>query len=128
MTPATITTATTSTAWMAAPASALHLQTTDYMETILSRGSDNRVVMSNGRFARTLAIGTLWTKLRIGIRFAINDGAANIGGGPIFAFGLCHGTTNIYGDATTDHFLGYRSRPRDEAQSVDGFNPYWPRV
>ncbi len=26
--------------------------------------------------------------------------------GPLFAVGLCHGTSNILGDATTDHFVG----------------------
>jgi hypothetical protein len=39
------------------------------------------------------------------------DGAAgaSFGGTPRFVLGMCAGTTNIYGDATTDHFVGFRT-------------------
>jgi hypothetical protein len=69
---------------------------------------DNRVALSNSHFARPHGIST-WTTLRIATRVSITDSGASLTSTPEFAFGLCAGTTNIYKDATTDHFAGVRT-------------------
>lgn len=56
--------------------------------------------------ARVMGIGTTWNKLRIGILSTMNTPTANVSGPPIMAFGVCKNTTNLYGEATTDHFVG----------------------
>ena len=78
--------------------------------TIISRtisGSpDHAIRMLNGQFARTLSIGTSWTTIRVGVRWHMENTGADITGTPLLAVGLCAGTTNILGDATTDHWVG----------------------
>lgn len=72
----------------------------------ISAVDDKRISMSNSQFARGLAIGTNWNKIRIGLRISMTDTGANIAGSPVFAVGLCSGTTNIFGDASCDNFVG----------------------
>lgn len=56
--------------------------------------------------ARVMGIGTTWNQLRIGILSTMNTPSASISGPPIMAFGVCADTTNLYGEASTDHFVG----------------------
>lgn len=80
------------------------------MSSILSRTIssvvDKRIVLSNSQFARLLPIST-WSKLRIGVRWHMRNNGANLGTGPRLAVGLCRNTTNLFGDSTTDHFVGW---------------------
>lgn len=71
-------------------------------------GSEIAVRMTNSRFARqpVPALFTGWAKLRIAALLRFGDSGANITGTPRFGLGLCAGSTNILGDATTDHFAG----------------------
>lgn len=78
---------------------------------IVDRDSDKRIQMSNNRWARKFSMGATWITARIGIRFGIRDSGAGIGGNPNFAFGFCSGTTNIYGAATVDNFVGIQCYP-----------------
>ena len=51
-----------------------------------------------------------WTTLRIGMLYGITSGSrTSISGTPRFAFGICSGSTNVYGDSQTDHFLGFHT-------------------
>jgi hypothetical protein len=68
---------------------------------------DKRVVLSSAQGARLLAIGSTWTDLRVGLRWAVN-GTAAISGSPRFFVGLCSGTANKYGNLTTTHAVGIR--------------------
>jgi hypothetical protein len=78
--------------------------------TIISRTVsavvDKRIVLSNGQFARKLSIGSNWTRLRLGIRFGMTDLGVAPTGTPRFAAGFCSGLSNLFGDATTDNWVG----------------------
>lgn len=67
---------------------------------------DKRVVLQNSNWARPFTIDSGWTKLRIAFRVSITDSGASVGSTPRFAIGLCSGSTNIFMDATTTHFVG----------------------
>jgi hypothetical protein len=73
---------------------------------------DERVVLQNSNYARkwTALLGTTWTKIRIACRATIVDSGANAGSTPIFAIGICSGTTQIFQDATCHHWLGVVSQ------------------
>lgn len=74
--------------------------------TILLRSGENRALLSNSIIARLVGIGTTWNQIRAGILFQV-DGTVSIASLD-FALGFCAGTTNVYGDATTTHFVGTR--------------------
>lgn len=70
---------------------------------------DKRLTLSSARIARTLYVGTNWTKLNIGYRYAIVNTSTAISD---VAFGLCKGTDlgNLYGDGGDPggrYFWGY---------------------
>src|SRR5579885_1728374 len=68
--------------------------------------SDLYVAMNTAKWARLVQIPASWTALRIGIRVRLGDNGGAVASTPRFALGLCSGTTNILGDATTTHFVG----------------------
>lgn len=74
----------------------------------ISAVQDERIVLSGLPFCRPHGIAA-WQKLRIAMRWSMTDTGATIAGSPIFAVGLCSGDTNIFGDATTDHFVGVKT-------------------
>jgi len=69
---------------------------------------DNRAQLSNSNFARLWSsdIGTTWNKIRIGFRISMTDSGGSMSSTPKFAFGISSGTSNIFMDATTTHWLG----------------------
>jgi hypothetical protein len=71
-----------------------------------SRNSEKTALFSNGTCARKVTIPGGWSKVRVGVRLQIDGTGANITT-PTFALGLCSGTTNIFGDATVTHFVGF---------------------
>lgn len=78
--------------------------------------NQSRAVLQNSQDARRLPFGSAWTKIRIGIRLHMRQYSdvgditgLGVNGTPArFAFGLISGTTNLFGDGTTSHFLGIR--------------------
>lgn len=84
--------------------------------TILSRtiGTlDKKLVLSNSQWAASLDIGTSWTKLRMGLRWALTDSGGNLTSTPRFFIGLhsnpASGMTNGPLTATCSHFVGLYS-------------------
>lgn len=75
----------------------------------ISAAAENAISLGNGAFARMISLPINWTTMRIGIRSHMTNSGGNLGSTPRFAFGLCKGTTNIFGSATVDHFAGYIS-------------------
>ncbi|MBI1178460.1 hypothetical protein GC207_13580 [bacterium] len=70
--------------------------------------SDKYLSLANEEWVRTLAIGSNWTKLRVGVLLALTpDGTNNLAGTNLL-FGLCAGKTNPFGAATTTNFLGMK--------------------
>lgn len=73
----------------------------------ISSATDSRIQLSNSRFARQIPFS--WSKIRLGVRWTLNaTTGVNITGTPRIVLGICAGSSNIYGDATTTHFLGAR--------------------
>ena len=60
-----------------------------------------------GEFGRKFLWGEKWKRLRIGIICRINGGATITND---FNFGLCSGTTNMFGSATCANFIGGSTR------------------
>src|SRR5262245_9202429 len=87
---------------------------------------DNRIQMSNSYFCRAFTPPTGWSTLRLAFRYCFTDQGLDAGSTPVFAFGLCSGQTNIFGDVTTDHFVGWKTtsatwvRATDMYQGVGG--------
>lgn len=74
---------------------------------IISRHSLKWAQASNALAARSVSLGT-WNVVRVGVLWAVRqDSLGSIS--PSFALGLCSGTSNVYGDATTTHFVGVTS-------------------
>jgi hypothetical protein len=51
-------------------------------------------------------VGTTWTKIRVGCRLGIELTGVDLTSTQRFAFGICSGTSNIFMDATTTHWVG----------------------
>lgn len=66
--------------------------------------ADNCIVMQGSQWGRQHGYGDNWSVLRIGVLFSMVD--AGTFSGPFFRLGLCHGTVNMPGDATTDNSYG----------------------
>jgi hypothetical protein len=80
------------------------------MATIATRSfnliEDKYLALGNEEFVRTLAIGSSWTRLRVGLLVALTpDGTSDLQGVQL-VWGLCSGKTNPFGAATTTNFLG----------------------
>jgi len=63
-------------------------------------------INGTSRIARPIDLPSGWARIRVGALCALSGAASetlNMG------FGFCSGTTNILGDATTTHWIGYRS-------------------
>ena len=73
---------------------------------VISAANQNAIQMANSTWARPVAFPASWTKIRVGMRFHFTDTGAGLTGNPVMVMGLCSGTTNQYGDATTTHFVG----------------------
>lgn len=69
---------------------------------------DQYLSLANEEYVRTLAIGTNWTKLRLGLLAAVTpDGTSNLNGVQL-VWGLCSGKTNPFGASSTTNFLGMK--------------------
>lgn len=69
---------------------------------------DKYLTLANEEFVRTLAIGSDWTRLRLGLLLALStDGTSDLQGADL-VWGLCAGKTNPFGAASTTNFLGMK--------------------
>lgn len=71
---------------------------------------DKKLILSNSGWAGTLNIGTDWTRIRIGLRWAMQDTGANLTGTPRLWIGLLSnpsaGLANGPLGGSTSHFVG----------------------
>jgi hypothetical protein len=80
---------------------------TTLVSRTISSVVDQRIVLANSEAKRVLAIGSVWTKIRIGMRLSISA-SANITGNPRLAIGLCTSAADGFGRSNTTHFAGVR--------------------
>ena len=87
---------------------------------------DQKVVLSNSSLARTMYIGNDWKSIRMGLRLAF---AGDSGGDlttPINFFGLCSGTSSIYGDSFAKHAVGLEFKRDWTRTAAPSYNPQVP--
>jgi hypothetical protein len=74
---------------------------------------DRRLVLANAQAARVINIGTSWTQIRIGVRFAFDDTGADILTNPGFWLGMLASPSASMANgpltAATSHFVGFLS-------------------
>ena len=94
------------------------------MPTIYDRSrpaeADKVLSMSGEEIARTISIPSTWRHLRIGILHEISRSTGTDISNPLFAFGLTAGSSSLYGDAVTNHFIGV-SAPAQTAPYQSGW-------
>jgi hypothetical protein len=71
---------------------------------------DQKFSLHNDFIARTMSIGTSWTRLRLGMRMALTLNGLATTFTPKFYFGLCSGTSSVVGDQTPTNFFGFAFR------------------
>jgi len=76
----------------------------------LTADGDKVLSISGSQIARQINIGNSWRWLRLGVRFQLTNSRAVVGVdnivGPTLAIGLSSGTSSLYGDTNTTHFMG----------------------
>lgn len=77
--------------------------------TIVSVNSLNNVGMVNSTWGRPVALPAAWSKVRVGLLLHFGNTGGALASSPVLAVGLCHGTTQMYGDSTTAHFAGLKT-------------------
>src|SRR5664279_1558518 len=90
---------------------------------------DKYLTLANEEFVRTLAIGSDWTRLRLGLLLALStDGTSDLQGADL-VWGLCAGKTNPFGAASTTNFLGMKFGtsfgPELLTYNANAGNPYF---
>ena len=90
--------------------------------------------LSASQFGRAHGYGDNWNTLRIALSYNVEDTGATLTG-TMLRFGLCHGTANMPGDATTDNSYGIkfqqswgRAGGLYYIQVTTGTAPYFTRV
>ena len=71
------------------------------------RNGDQCIALSASQFGRLHGYGNNWNTLRIALSYNVEDTGATLTG-TMLRFGLCHGTANMPGDATTDNSYGIK--------------------
>lgn len=94
-----------------------------FITTTFAGGNDVALQMGNEEWVRTLAIGSTWNHIRIGILYQI-VGTATISTGSGFAVGMCSGHTNPFNNAATTNFVGIECITSLGFQANSG-NPYY---
>lgn len=75
------------------------------LQRVVSAVNDKRLVLFNSQIARQLSIGSTWTYLRIGVRFAI-QGTATFGPFRMFV-GVTSGVDHVWASDYCQHALGF---------------------
>jgi len=83
---------------------------TSILSRTISSILDKKLLLANSQWAATLSIGTSWTRIRIGWRWAAQDSGGNLGTTRSFAGVMASpasGLTNGPLGTSTSHFVGH---------------------
>lgn len=69
-------------------------------------GNQLYMTLANEEYVRTLSIGSNWTKIRIGMFHAFTPDGTNNLTGVTLTLGICSGTVNPFGAASTTNWVG----------------------
>jgi hypothetical protein len=76
----------------------------------ISAVDDKCIAMSASQWGRAHGYGDSWNTLRVALNFNVEDTGSDLTG-TVLRIGLCHGTTNMPGDAATDNSYGFKFNP-----------------
>jgi len=76
-----------------------------FITTTFASGNDIALQLGNEEWVRTLAVGSTWSHIRIGVLYQL-IGTVTTAGGTGFFIGMCSGTSNPFGAATTTNAVG----------------------
>lgn len=85
--------------------------------------TDKILSIAGEQIARTLTDGTNWNWLRVAVRYEISRSTAADISSPKFAIGLTTGTSSLYGDLSTTHFVGVASNIANSMIYNTNFTP-----
>jgi len=95
------------------------------IQRVFATDTKKGISLGNEEWVRGLTIGTNWSRLRIGILCAANpDGTNNINGCS-YALGVCSGTSNPFGAASTANFIGGGRSAGVLTYTAGAGNPYY---
>lgn len=69
--------------------------------------NERRLILGDEEYGRTMAIGTCWAKIRIGLRYGIQTVAATNIVGTQFVLGVCQGNAAMYKHGSCTDFIGW---------------------
>ena len=76
----------------------------------ISAVTEQCIALAASQFGRAHGYGDNWNTLRIGLNCNFESSGASLVG-TVLRIGLCHGTTHMPGDATTDNSYGIKFQP-----------------
>jgi len=82
--------------------------------------TEKRLSLNAEQIGRSISIGSQWQKIRIGVRWSCTL-TTNYVSSPALYLGMCSGTTNMIGDTTPQHFVGWHMKP-DSTVSASNTN------
>jgi hypothetical protein len=77
-----------------------------FVSTTFSGSPDIGLQLGNEEWVRTLAIGSSWNYIRIGVLMCITGSASTSSGSPGLAIGMCSGTSLPFNNASCQNFVG----------------------
>ena len=77
-----------------------------FVSTTFSTGADIGLQLGNEEWVRTLAIGSSWNYIRIGLLLCITGTSSTSSGSPGMAIGMCSGSSLPFNNASTQNFVG----------------------
>lgn len=103
-----------------------------FITTTFASGNDIALQLGNEEWVRTLAIGSTWTHIRIGMLYQITGTATISSATTQIALGMCSGDTAPFNNASTTNFVGLQwtgalafvtngTLPYYQFQSTNGF-------
>lgn len=81
-----------------------------FVSRTFASGADIALQLGTEEWARTLSIGSVWNKIRIGCLLAVNPvGTTNTPAGTGPVIGMCSGIGSTFGQTSTNNFVGYQA-------------------
>jgi hypothetical protein len=93
-----------------------------FITTTFSGGNDIALQLGQEEWVRTLAIGSSWNYIRIGVLVQMTGTATT--SGTSFAIGMCAGTALPFGNASCQNFVGVNF-PGNFGYFANAPYPYW---
>jgi hypothetical protein len=91
------------------------------MAYINKNGTENAIFLVNEQLGRTISIGSSWTRIRVGILACVMGTGSISLISPKFAIGLTAGSSSLFLDTTTRHFVGMTNQSGDTWSALGAY-------